>query len=317
MSHSHCERRLRLLVLVVPWLVAVLAILAPAAPASAHEFRARVVTIEPLDEHRYRVLGDVALELVGSSCTEAVDGAGALLICPDGLDGRVGSPAISPNTQVYVRVVAEPGGGQRELVLSLARPTASFTERGPAQPPLQAVASGVIHILSGLDHLLVVLGIFVLLPQRRRRLLAITGFTVGHCISLLAVALGGVALPAPLVEAGIALSVGWLGVELVQNETTALVRRPLGLALVIGLLHGLGFGGAIEAGAGQVGLVAGFNLGIELGQLAVLATLAGAVWAVRTWVGPFDEAARRGGRLALGYALGVLGVAWAWERIIS
>lgn len=302
------QARIRWAVFAVLVAVAALA----AAPVEAHEFRAEVVTITALEDGRFAVHGDVPLELHDSACEARAEGEGEIWNCPDGLAGSISSPAVSAATQVYVRVEGEQ---PREFVLSMGSPRAELSR--PSTTALASVAAGFVHILAGLDHLLVVLGLFVLLSERRARLIAITGFTVGHCLSLLAVALGGVGLPGPLVEAGIALSVAWIGVELAQAQAAALARRPLGVAAAIGLLHGLGFGGAIQAGPGQLWIVAGFNVGIELGQLAVLGVLAWGAWALRRGLGPFDEAAKRGSRLALGYALGVLGIAWAWERVLS
>ncbi len=138
---------------------------------------------------------------------------------------------------------------------------------------------GVEHILGGFDHLLFILGLVLLVPGRRSLLATVTGFTLGHSLTLALAALGLVRLPSAPVEIAIAASILWLAVELARGENTLLHRRPWALASAFGLLHGLGFAGAlVEIGLpkGEIPLaLAAFNLGIEGGQiLFVVAALA-------------------------------------------
>ena len=134
---------------------------------------------------------------------------------------------------------------------------------------------GVEHILTGWDHLLFVLGLVLLVGPGRILLWTITAFTVGHSVTLALAALGMVRVPQGPMEAAIALSIYLLAVELIRNRAgriTFVQRAPWLVAGGFGLLHGLGFAGALA----EVGLPQGeiplalfaFNLGIELGQLA-------------------------------------------------
>src|SRR5690606_27620473 len=137
------------------------------------------------------------------------------------------------------------------------------------------LALGVEHILIGIDHVLFVLGLLLLVGLRKRLLAAITGFTLAHSLTLAASTLGWAALPQGPVEACIALSIVLLACELVHERPTLTRRLPGVVAFVFGLLHGFGFAGALQ----EIGVppdraplaLLGFNLGVELGQLAIIA----------------------------------------------
>ena len=138
---------------------------------------------------------------------------------------------------------------------------------------------GFDHILSGGDHLLFVFGLFMLCASTGTLIKTITTFTVGHSITLSIAALGYSNLPSGPIEVLIAASVLVLAVELARKEPepTMIRRHPWPMALLFGLLHGMGFAGALR----EVGLPSGeipmalfsFNIGIELGQLAFVAGL--------------------------------------------
>ncbi len=135
------------------------------------------------------------------------------------------------------------------------------------------VRLGFLHIIpAGVDHMLFVLGLFLLSTRLGPLLLQVSAFTVAHTVTLALSALGFVQLTPAIVEPLIALSIAYVGVE---NAITDELRswRPL-LVFVFGLLHGLGFAGVLgdiglPAGRAMVALI-GFNVGVELGQLAVI-----------------------------------------------
>jgi hydrogenase/urease accessory protein HupE len=178
------------------------------------------------------------------------------------------------------------------------------------------VARGFGHILTGPDHLLFVLGLLLLVSAPRLLVQTIAAFTLGHSLALAASALQAANVPARPVEVLIALSVLALAVELARkaDRPTLLRRFPWAMAIAFGLLHGLGFAGALaEAGlpAGDVPLaLVSFNGGIEIGQLAFVGAVLTAGMLCRRWL---PAMAGRSTRAAV-YAMGVLSAFWCFER---
>ena len=177
------------------------------------------------------------------------------------------------------------------------------------------IALGAEHIWGGVDHLLFVFGLLLLVGGGTRLLWTITAFTLGHSITLSLVTLGFFDYPVALVEFTIALSIFVLAVELTRvGRHDLLWRNPWWLAGGFGLLHGMGFAGALaETGLPQDNVALAllfFNVGIELGQIAFIAVLL-AIWMViRRPLGPWRE------RLlpVPVYVLGALSAMWCIER---
>ena len=231
---------------------------------------------------------------------------------------RLGVRDVDPAGAV-VRVVLEDGRVVQGLVV---RDRPWFTI-----PPLPRpwdvlrdyVRLGVGHILAGPDHLLFVLGLVLLAGSFRRIAATVTAFTLGHSVTLSLAALGLVHVPSGPIEVAIAASVFVLAVELARDppHPTAIRRRPWLMAALFGLLHGLGFAAALaEAGLPErevpLALFA-FNVGIEAGQLAFVAT----VLAARALAGPL--VARMPGwsvRLPV-YAMGSLAGFWLLDRTLA
>jgi hypothetical protein len=150
----------------------------------------------------------------------------------------------------------------------------SFTRPTRMEIVRQYLWLGYTHILpKGLDHILFVLGIFLLSPRLKPMLLQVTAFTIAHSITLGLSIYGILSLPSRIVEPLIALSIAYVAIEnLVTREL-----KPWRLALVFmfGLLHGLGFAGVLR----ELGLprdefltaLVTFNLGVEGGQLTIIA----------------------------------------------
>ena len=138
------------------------------------------------------------------------------------------------------------------------------------------IALGIEHILSGYDHLLFLAGLLVVIRRWRDVIQTITAFTVAHSITLALAALGLVTVPARIVEPLIAASIVYVGVEnLVGNIDASRWKLTFGF----GLVHGFGFATALgDLGIGRAGLavalpLASFNLGVEIGQVAVALAL--------------------------------------------
>ena len=181
------------------------------------------------------------------------------------------------------------------------------------------LALGLEHILTGPDHLLFVLGL-VLLVRGRQLLWTITAFTLGHSVTLSLAVLGFVHIPPRPVEALIAGSIFVVAVELTrqaQGRTLWMGRVPWGMACAVGLLHGLGFAGALA----QVGLPAheiplalvSFNGGIEVGQLLFVGLVLAVRAALSLSPGPWPSAVA----LIPAYAIGSLAAFWVFERVTA
>ena len=179
---------------------------------------------------------------------------------------------------------------------------------------------GVEHIWFGPDHLLFVFGLVLLVPYRRL-IGVITAFTVAHSLTLGAAALGFVSVPGRPVEILIAMSIALLAVEVVQKLEGAppslALRFPWAISFAIGLIHGLGFAGALA----DIGLPKGeeiwslalFNIGVEAGQIAFVLALLGVFYILDQLIRDrLNLLARLGA-----YFIGAIGVFWTLERVFA
>lgn len=196
----------------------------------------------------------------------------------------------------------------------------------PADPGLWQVFTsytglGFLHILEGVDHLLFVLALLLLIRDWRKLLIAVTAFTVAHSLTLAASTLDLIRLPAPPVEATIALSIVFLAWELSKppaDRDPLSTRFPWLISFGFGLIHGMGFAGALR----EIGLPEGdiplallaFNIGVELGQLAFIAAALVAIGTLRRIV-PLPEDLQRKGVQATSYGIGTLAAFWVFERV--
>jgi hydrogenase/urease accessory protein HupE len=173
---------------------------------------------------------------------------------------------------------------------------------------------GFVHILPrGLDHILFVIGLFLLTPRFRSLLAQVSVFTLAHSVSLGLAMYGLVTVPASIVEPLIALSIAYVGVENLFQRT--LSSRRLWLVGAFGLLHGLGFAGVLSEislpRAQWLQALLGFNAGVELGQIAVLALAAAAACVTGLWITDRDRWVRR--PVSAGIAL--MGLFWIVARL--
>jgi hydrogenase/urease accessory protein HupE len=175
---------------------------------------------------------------------------------------------------------------------------------------------GVEHIVTGFDHLLFVVALMLLVRRGRALVATITAFTLAHSITLAATVLDLVRVPAPPVEAAIALSIVLVCAECLRPADSLTRRAPWLVAFAFGLLHGFGFASALlELGLPERHVplaLACFNVGVELGQLAaigvviVLLRLALRFVARRAWP-----------ERAVVYAMGGVAGYWALDRVVT
>ena len=228
-------------------------------------------------------------------------------------------------TDVLVRIEDLAGTTQTERLTPTA---ASFTVKaapGAGEIAVTYLRLGIEHILGGIDHLLFVLALVILVAGWRRVAITVTAFTIAHSITLAAATLGFVHVPARPVEAAIALSIVFVAAEIVnvgRGQPSLTARWPWLVAFAFGLLHGLGFAGALsEVGLPQHAIPLAllfFNLGVEIGQLAFVAFVMLLAW----WLPRVIERlalpvgrwtwARAG--TAAAYAIGAAASYWLIER---
>lgn len=238
-----------------------------------------------------------------------------------GASGLSGAPIevsrlASAGSDVLLRVALANGHTHRTVLRPAAPSTVlPATPQGPAEVASGYLRLGVEHLLTGWDHLAFVLGLVLLVTGKRRLLATITAFTLGHSLTLSIAVLGFVHLPPAPIEALIAASILVLAIEISRERPTVLGRQPWLMAASFGLLHGLGFAGALaEVGlpAGEIPLaLCSFNLGIELGQLVFVAGLLvlGAI------LGPLRPRLPAWSSALPTYGIGVLAAFWTFERL--
>ncbi len=178
---------------------------------------------------------------------------------------------------------------------------------------------GIEHILAGIDHLLFVLALLFVVDGLWKLIKTITAFTVAHSITLGLATLGYVSLPSAPVEAAIALSIVFLASEIVRKtrgRTSLTFQAPWVVAFAFGLLHGLGFAGALS----EIGLPPAeipiallfFNIGVEIGQLLFVAAALAVgrlVWRANLRGAGFNFL-----RLVIVYCIGSISMFWTIER---
>ena len=279
----------------------------------------------------------------GATCTPALEDA--RLDPPDGLRlrGAFACPVAPTRLRLRFGFLSRMPSGHRHLATAhltrgdvetlavFARPDFDVLVAGaPSHGFLSLLRGGVEHIVSGADHLAFLLALVLggtlgrVLPAGARPLASkenrfprlgplvamLTAFTIGHSISLGVATLGGYAPGARFVEPAVALSVAYVGAE---NLFAREVSHRWMLTFPFGLVHGFAFaGGLLPLGLSRAQLPAGlfaFNLGVEVGQLLVLAVLLPPL----AWLG--RRAWYPAGARALSAAIGVAGIAWFLQRV--
>jgi hydrogenase/urease accessory protein HupE len=246
---------------------------------------------------------------------------GSLLRCgPAGLSGALEVEGVGKRFSAVMVKVLWQDGQSRVYTLTAGQPRvqlygAADDPRGRGEIVRAYAVLGVEHILTGFDHLAFVVGLLFLVGWRKQLLWTITAFTAAHSLSLALSALGVLTLRPPPVEATIALSIMLVAAEALHTRPTWSRRWPAAVAFLFGLVHGLGFAGALK----EIGLpdqhlalaLLSFNGGVEAGQLLALA----ACWALwRVFQGQPRFAQARAPAL---YAIGSVAAWWTLARIAA
>jgi hydrogenase/urease accessory protein HupE len=223
---------------------------------------------------------------------------------------------------VLVRVERADGTTQLGRVLPHEPRFVVTASPGPFEVAQTYAVLGIEHILLGIDHLLFVLALLILVRGTGRLIATITAFTLAHSLTLFAATLGWVNVPGPPVEAIIALSIVFVAGEIVharQGRPGLTQRYPWIVAFTFGLLHGLGFAGALaEVGLPPLSIPLAllfFNVGVEIGQLIFIAAVL-AVIAIARRASRYLELAPPAWLWRVPpYAIGGLASFWVVERI--
>jgi len=243
--------------------------------------------------------------------------------------GRFAIPAQATDLKLALRLfgtradeqteqIAVTRGAQSQLItLTPEHPLGSVLPSAWASFAEQ-IRLGAFHVLSGADHLLFLLVVLAAAWNLRQVVLALTCFTAGHAVTLVACVWYGLSVPASWVEPAIAATIVGMAVfdrwSAHRGLTNAVAIR-LSLVFVCALIHGLGLAGALSDlgvdGMGKVVSLVGFNAGIELGQIAVALTAALVMRGVGQLSGPIGLAKTT--RLA-SYVSMALGSFWFFQR---
>jgi hydrogenase/urease accessory protein HupE len=237
-----------------------------------------------------------------------------------GLQGQLAIEGVGKRYSAAMVKVFWLDGQSRVYTLTGGQPTVQLYGSADDQRGMGEIASaytvlGIEHILSGFDHLLFVIALLFLVGFNKRLVATISAFTLAHSLTLALSALGWLTLRTPPVEATIALSIVLVAGEALHKQPTLSRRWPALVAFLFGLVHGLGFAGALQ----QIGLpqnhlavaLLTFNVGVELGQLLVVALAYAGYRALASWPG-FVRA-----RAPALYGIGSVAAYWAVGRIFA
>lgn len=290
-----------------------------------HTLRWRIPPIMPSGAAPVISLANNMCSMASGAMEPALSGT-KLFICGDSdenLQISIAYSGINPVLSTLVRYT-RPDGSEYSIIAGPEERLITLPEQETFARIARAyTASGFEHILEGYDHLLFVFCLVLLVGTFRRTLIAITGFTLGHSVTLGMAATAQWSLPPTFVEPLIAFSVLILATEKASGKKDTLTHRhPTIIATGFGLLHGFGFGGALaEVGLPQtlqLQALAFFNIGVELGQalfVLVLFALYAVLKPVSNAVQP-EVKLETLGRMAI-YPAGLMAGYWTIERVIG
>ena len=238
-----------------------------------------------------------------------------------GLQGTMSIQGVGQRYSAALVKVFWLDGQSRVYTLTAGQPTVHLygsadDTRGMGEIASAYTVLGFEHIMGGIDHLLFVIGLLFLVGFRRQLFWTVSAFTLAHSLTLASAALGWLTLRSAPVEACIALSIVLVAREAIHRKNTLARQWPALVAFLFGLVHGLGFAGALkDIGLPENHLLVAlltFNLGVELGQLL---TLAGAWLLIRPLMAIWPQLARL--RTVVLYGIGSAAAFWSWGRVLA
>ena len=269
-------------------LVLALIVAAVAGPGAAHAHEMSMAEMEVRETapgdffwqwsatNDKRPMGDDLIPRWPESCET---GPNVLRCGAAGLKGTLAVEGVGKRYSAAMVKIIWRDGQSRVYTITSAQPTVQLygsaeDRRGRGEILRAYTVLGVEHILSGIDHLLFVVGLLFLVGFRRRLIGTISAFTLAHSLTLACSVFGWITLRPPPVEATIAMSIVLVACEALRERDTLARRLPALVSFLFGLVHGLGFAGALkDIGLPQSHLplaLLSFNVGVELGQLMMV-----------------------------------------------
>lgn len=221
------------------------------------------------------------------------------------------------NPRAIQNVMIMTGDDVTQAVLTSYRTEQSLTEAPPSLVEVAGryIRTGIEHIFLGYDHIAFLIALLLWAERAWPVVKVVTAFTIAHSITLALAVLDIVSLPPTLTEPLIAVTIIWVAVE---NFLSRDVGRRWRIAFMLGLIHGFGFAGVLRAfGLPQEALglaLASFNIGVEIGQVAIVAIAVPVLLAIDRLRGP--EARRAVVVHAASYTIGAFGLFWLVERTV-
>lgn len=319
-----------------------LALVLVGGPAEAHQLGVDRVFLQELSDHQYRITYNAApgtLEAFSrpilpphchwdEAAETTASPADGLLFVSKERALTAGDSILLPwqRSGVVFTVRWRDGSQAQQFFLSGAE--GILVELGQLQAGaggLNAAAKrytslGIEHIWKGLDHLLFVAGLLMLVKGTRKLVLTITAFTLAHSLTLAMSVLGQVRTSLPVVDCIVCLSIVFLAVEILhalRGRDGLAQQKPWLVSFGFGLIHGLGFAGALNAlGLARTDIPPAllfFNVGVELGQLGFVALWFAIAWAARQLAFALPPKWQP----APAYGLGIVATWWFLDRVIA
>ena len=310
----------------IRWLGAFAAVLIACLPAGAHELSLAELELRETDPGQFQWQWGLTdkrppAEVLRPIWPEGCIAEDFALRCSGGaMKGPLMIEGVGRAYSAVLLKIRWADGQSSTYTLTGAKPAVQLFGSARDQRGFGEIASaylrlGVEHILSGYDHLLFVFSLLFLVGFNRKLVWTLTAFTLAHSITLALAALDILTLRPPPVEANIALSIVLVAGEALHSTETLARRWPALVALLFGLVHGLGFAGGLKA----VGLpdhylpaaLLSFNAGVEVGNLLIVA-LAWPAWVlIKRWPATMRA------RTPVLYAIGTVASYWFWIRVAA